>query len=94
MDLLRQRLLLTVLPAAVVLGLVWAAVMGESGLLRHMRMQSDLERVHRRLAALQADNAILAREVEQLRSDETTVRRAVAEELLLVPPDSTVYRFE
>lgn len=94
MDLLRQRLLLTILPAAMVVGLAWAAVAGDNGFFRLMRMQTDLERVQRRLSHVQAENDRLAREVEQLRDDETTVRRAIAEELLLVPPESTVYRFE
>lgn len=94
MDVRLQRLLFTVLPGCLVVGLLWAAIVGDNGVVRHYRMQADLERVHRRLATVQAENARLAREVEQLRVDEATVRRAVAEELLLVPPDSTVYRFE
>lgn len=94
MDVRLQRLLFTVLPGCLVIGLLWAAIMGDNGLYRHARMRRDLDRVHRRLTTVQAENARLAREVEQLRVDETTVRRAVAEELLLVPAGSTVYRFE
>jgi cell division protein FtsB len=94
MELLARRLLLTLLPAAVVVGLVHATIMGESGLLRRHRMQADLERVQRKLATTQAENARLIREVRQLQNDEDTVRRAAAEELLLVPPGSIVYRFE
>jgi cell division protein FtsB len=94
MDLRLQRLLLTVVPAFLVVGLVYAAIAGDDGLYRRHRMQVDLERVQRRLVAVEAENARLAREVGQLRGDEATVRGAIAEELLLVPEGSTVYRFQ
>ncbi|MFZ5480060.1 MAG: FtsB family cell division protein [Myxococcota bacterium] len=94
MDLRLQKLVLTVVPAFLVVGLVYAAIAGDDGLVRRHRMQVDLERVQRKLEALEAENARLAREVGRLREDEATVRRAIAEELLLVPADSTVYRFE
>lgn len=94
MDLLARRLLLTLLPAGVVVALIHATIMGDSGLVRRHRMQADLERAHRKLAAVESDNARIEREVRQLRTDETTVRRAAAEELLLVPPGSVVYRFD
>lgn len=94
MDLLARRLLLTLLPAGLVLGLIHATIMGDNGLLRRQGMRADLERAHRKLASVQAENARVEREVRQLRVDETTVRRAAAEELLLVPAGSVVYRFE
>jgi len=94
MDLLIKRLLFTVLPALVVVALVHATIMGDNGLVRRHRMQADLDRAHRKLAAMEAENARIEREVRQLRTDETTVRRAAAEELLLVPAGSVVYRFE
>ncbi len=94
MDLLAKRLLLTLVPAALVLGLVHATIMGNNGLVRRHHMQQDLERAHRKLTAIEAENILLDREVSQLRSDEDTLRRAVAEELLLVPPGSVVYRFD
>jgi cell division protein FtsB len=94
MDLLARRLLLTLLPAGVVLGLIHATVMGDGGLMRRHHMQEDLARAQRKLVAVQAENARLEREVRQLGNDEATVRRAVAEELLLVPHDSVIYRFD
>ena len=94
MDLLARRLLLTLAPAIIVVALVYATVLGDNGLLRRHRMQVDLERAQRKLAAIQEDNVRLEREVRQLRADESTLRRAAAEELLLVPPGRVVYRFE
>jgi cell division protein FtsB len=93
MDTRLRRIVAVILPMSVVIGLVYAAVWGDDGLWRRHRMQMDLERAQRRLASVEAENAKLAREVEQLRHDDVTVRRAVAEELLLVPPGSTVVRF-
>lgn len=94
MDILARRLLLTLLPAVVVVALIHATIMGDNGLVRRHRMQVDLERAERKLTAVESENARLEREVRQLRTDETTLRRAVAEELLLVPEGSVVYRFE
>ncbi len=94
MELLARRLMFTLLPAGLVLGLIHATIMGDSGLFRRQAMRADLERAHRKLASVQAENARVEREVRQLRTDETTVRRAAAEELLLVPAGSIVYRFE
>ena len=68
--------------------------MCSSDLMRRHRMEVDLERAQRKLTSIQEENAHLEREVRQLRGDEATLRRATAEELLLVPPGSVVYRFE
>lgn len=94
MDLRLRRVLLALLPAGVVMGLIYSAIWGDNGLVRRLRMQEEVGRVERSLAHVRSENALLEREVGQLRGDETTVRRAIAEELLLVPAGSTVYRFE
>ncbi|MDP2315909.1 MAG: septum formation initiator family protein [Pseudomonadota bacterium] len=94
MELLARRLLLTLIPAGVVVALIHATIMGDSGLVRRNRMQADLERAHRKLSAIESENSRIEREVRMLRTDETTVRRAAAEELILVPAGSVVYRFD
>jgi cell division protein FtsB len=94
MDVLVRRILFALLPTAAVLALIHATILGDNGLVRRHRMEADLERAQRKVTTLEADNDRLEREVRQLRTDETTVRRAVAEELLLVPPGSVVYRFD
>jgi cell division protein FtsB len=87
------RLVFLALPLMVLVVAVYTAIWGSSGLVRRSRLQRDLDRVAIELKETQEFNARLTREVAQLRTDELTVRRAVAEELLLVPPGSTVYRF-
>ncbi|MFN7143741.1 MAG: FtsB family cell division protein [Myxococcota bacterium] len=94
MDLLARRILLTLVPAGVVVALIHATILGDNGLVRRHRMQVDLERAQRKLAVVQEENARLEREVRQLQSDETTIRRAIGEELRLVPAGSVIYRFE
>lgn len=90
---LARRLVWNVLPAGLVVSLVYLAVFGEHGLLARQRIQQDLRRTQRQLQSIQADNARLLREIDQLRNDPVSVERAAAEELLRVPPGSTVYRF-
>lgn len=94
MDLLARRLLWNVIPAIVVIGVIYLAIFGEDGLLAQRRIEKDLARTERRLTEVRAENARLSREVKALQSDPTTRERAVAEEILLVPPGSTVYRLE
>lgn len=94
MDLLARRILLTLVPAGVVVALIHATILGDNGLVRRHRMQVDLERAQRKLAVVQEENARLEREVRQLQTDETTIRRAIGEELRLVPDGSVLYRFE
>ncbi|MBM4367137.1 MAG: septum formation initiator family protein [Deltaproteobacteria bacterium] len=93
MDRLVSRVLWIVLPMLGVLTILALAVWGENGLIRHRELETDLAKVERRLAVITEENAALAREVSRLRDDDPTRRRAAAEELLLVPENSTVYRF-
>jgi cell division protein FtsB len=94
MDLLARRLVWTVLPALLVIWVIYLAIWGEDGLWARHRIEVELTRTERRLSDLDAENARLAREVTALQGDATTLQRAATEELLLVPPGSTVYRFD
>lgn len=88
-----RGLVWNVVPSIVVLGIMYLAVFGDDGMFRRIRMHAELEKVERRLASMQEENLLLEREVDQLRNDPVTQKRAAAEELLLVPPGSTVHRF-
>lgn len=93
MDRLVARFLWLGLPATIVVTVLYLAVWGENGLVKHRELVVDLARVERRVAVLGEENVALQREVDRLRADPQARRRAVAEELLLVPAQSTVYRF-
>ena len=88
------RLLWTLLPACLVLGIIYLSVFGDNGLIRRHRLEVELARVERRLVNVETESALLRREVDQLQHDPVTLRRAVARDLLLVPPGSTVYRLQ
>ena len=91
---LGQWLILRALPWGLVVMFLYLAVAGPSGLIRRHKMVVELDRVQRGLEERQAENARLTREINQLRDDDPTVRRAITQELLLVAPGSTVYTFE
>lgn len=91
---LGQWLVLKALPWGMVFTFLYLAVAGPSGLLRRHKMVVELDRVQRGLEERQAENARLIREINQLRDDDVTVRRAITQELLLVEKGSTVYKFE
>ncbi len=93
MDLLKSRLLWNVLPTVTVLVILYLAVWGENGSVRHRELTVDVMKVERRLGLIQGENAGMEREVARLRDDPGSQRRAAAEEMLLVPAHSTVYRF-
>ena len=93
MDKLIRRLLITVLPASLVVSMVYLAVFGSNGLVARHRLQLELDREGRRMEEVTAENASLRREIHELHGDALTLQRAAAEDLQLVPSGSTVYRF-
>jgi cell division protein FtsB len=93
MELLRSRLVWNVLPTLAVGMILYLAVWGENGVIKRREVTRDAERAEHRLAAIRGENASLEHEIARLRSDGEAQRRAAAEELLLVPAHSTVYRF-
>lgn len=94
MDKLIRRLLITVLPASLVVSMVYLAVFGSNGLVARHRLQLELDREDRRMEEVTAENASLRREIHELHGDALTLQRAAAEDLQLVPAGSTVYRFQ
>lgn len=93
MDRIVSRLLWTVAPTVLVGVILYLAVCGENGYLKQRELETRLRKDELHLAVVKASNASLAREVVRLRTDKETQVRAAAEDLLLVPPHSTVYRF-
>lgn len=94
MDPRARRILFNILPTLLVLGIMYLSIFGSHGYVRRYRMREELARVQRQLATVQAENAVLQRDIQRLQTDDVSRQRAAAEELMLVPPDSTVYRFQ
>lgn len=89
-----RRLLWNLLPLAVVVAAVSTTLLGEEGLLQRHSVKQQLYARQDQVAQLESENARLTADVRRLRKDRRAVSRAVAEELLMVEPGATVYRFE
>jgi cell division protein FtsB len=68
-------------------------VWGERGLQAMWHTQHDLERLVREIEIVEHKNAILAREVQRLRSDLGYIEKIAREELGLVRPGEIVFEF-
>ena len=88
-----QRVLLSLLPAALILGLAGVAIWGESGLLVRDRLQQEFEASIDERAALDRENQELLRQLRQMREDDAVLERVVADELGLVPEGAVLIRF-
>jgi len=86
-------LLMTILPAAIALATLHTAIAGEGGLVRSAHLEEERARLLRQVEAQRDSNARLAREIAHLRDDPVVLRRAIAEDLQLVPRGGVVYRF-
>lgn len=93
MELLQQRLLWNVLPTGVVVAILYLAVWGEKGIVTQHQLTANLVKTEHHLDVTRTANAGLEREIARLRDDPNAQARAVAEDLLLVPAHSAVYRF-
>lgn len=89
-----SRILLTIVPACFIITVSYMAIFGQKGIIRRYQLNSDLERIERQLSVVQTENARLQWEILQLKESDTNRMRAAAEEMLLVPPGSTVVRFQ
>jgi len=79
--------------AALLVGLLLAAVLGDNGVLQLWRLQGQVEALHRQVQALEAENERLARAIAELRNDPAVIERLAREELGLVRPGERVLRF-
>ena len=89
-----RRLLWNLLPLVVVVVALSSTLLGPEGLLQRHKVKQRLYALQDQVAHLKDDNARLEAQIRRLRHDPDAVRRAAAEQLLLVEPGATVYRFE
>jgi hypothetical protein len=91
---LLHRLLLTLLPATLLVGVVVSAIWGESGLLARGELQARLEEANGRVAELDRDNQRILHLLSSMDRDPLVMERMVADELGWAREGATVYRFE
>lgn len=89
-----QRVVLAVLPAALLGGIAASAVWGDNGLLERHRLRGELRDANAELARIERENDRLLRELTLGEQDEVVLERMVAEELGWGRDDATIYRFE
>lgn len=91
---LLRRLLLSAVPFTVMGAVVLMTVFGDHGLVRRHELRQEKRAVDARVEELRDQNVELQRQINILERDPIGTRRLAAEELLMAPEGSTIYRFE
>lgn len=73
--------------------LLFFLVFGRMGLIAHLRLSEEADRIDRRIARVQDEIAGLAGRVEALNRDPHTIERLARERLGMVRPGETVFLF-
>ncbi len=82
-----------VLSVLVILLLLGIAVFGQRGLLRALQFNRQKATLEEKVHDLEASNAALRQEIEDLRSDRRTIEAIARRELGMVKDDEVVYQF-
>jgi cell division protein FtsB len=85
---------MSVVPFTLMGAVVLMAIFGDHGLVRRHELQAKQAEVVQDIRTLEAENAELRRQIKLLDTHRVGLRRMAAEELLVAPPGSTIYRFE
>ena len=70
------------------------AIFGDHGLVRRHDLRQERIDIENRVEDLRKRNTELRRELRVLETQPLGIRRVAAQELLMAPPESTIYRFE
>jgi cell division protein FtsB len=81
------------IPAGVILFILYFTIFGERGLLRIYHLNQEKENVQKRAAALQLENDQLKREIEALKSDRRYVESIARKDFGLVRKNEIIYQF-
>jgi len=88
---MRSRLYM--IPAAVILFLLFFTVFGERGLFRIYELNREKQEIVKRSEALRIENDNLKREIEALKSDRRYLESIARKDFGLVRSNETVYQF-
>jgi cell division protein FtsB len=89
-----SRLLLSVLPALLLLAVAASVIWGDNGLLVRHQLHGQLTEAQAELAELDRANERTLRELRQMDADPVLVERRVADELGWGHEDAILVRFE
>ena len=85
---------MTIVPFVLMGSVVLMAIFGDHGLVRRHELRTQIGETEIRLAEIERENAALRRQIRSMDKDRIGVQRLAAQELLVAPPGSTIYRFE
>ena len=80
-------------PAGVILFILYFTIFGERGLLRIYHLNQEKEDVQKRASALQLENDQLKREIEALKSDRRYLESIARKDFGLVRKNEIIYQF-
>ncbi len=81
------------IPAGVILFILFFTVFGERGLLRIYHLSKDKREMEKRVEELKAENERLKREIEALQSDRRYLESIARRDFGLVRPNEIIYQF-
>lgn len=87
----RKRLYL--IPAAIILFILFFTIFGDRGLLRIYHLTKDKREVEQRLEELKAENDRLKREIEALKGDRRYLESIARRDFGYVRPNEVIYKF-
>ena len=82
-----------IIPAAIILFILFFTVFGERGVLRIYRMTQEKEDIQKKAAQIMAENEQLKREIDALKSDRRYLESIARKEFGLVRPNEIIYQF-
>lgn len=88
---MRKRMYL--IPAGVILFILFFTVFGERGLLRIYHLKREQQEIQQRLDQVKAENEKLKREIEALRTDRRYLESIARKDFGLVRPNEVIYQF-
>jgi len=81
------------IPAGVILFILFFTVFGERGLLRIYHLSKDKREMEKRVEELKAENDRLKREIQALQSDRRYLESIARRDFGLVRPNEIIYQF-
>ena len=88
-----RRLVFNALPVLLIIGSLWVAVFGESGLLAGNVLKQHLYSVEAANERLLLENQQTKSRIVAIRTNREILAREAAEHLLIAPEGSVIYRF-
>ncbi len=81
------------IPGAVILFILYFTIFGERGLLRINHLTREKKQIEEHVAALQAENDQLRREIEALKTDRRYLESIARKDFGLVRKNEIIYQF-